>query len=129
MGPKGEVYDIKGIGWIVPTLDIDEQTVSMAVAEWTTTPGNDDDDVRGLLNMKEAKKDYEMGEKLHSLGIRTARMVAVLKLNELVHKHHKYSVADMRLAALAIDKKIGQSGRLPENYEPVLAIRQFGSKM
>ncbi|MBI4080585.1 MAG: hypothetical protein HY430_02330 [Candidatus Levybacteria bacterium] len=116
LGIRYRDIDYKGVG----DIDIDRQTKKVVIL----TPGllywQDGDLVRerkGLLSKKDAMHDYGKTEELARLGIRTARTLAIILLDELIIDGNTVSLAD------AIE-----AGILDGEFNPVIQVRAFATK-
>ncbi|PIU42808.1 MAG: hypothetical protein COS98_00980 [Parcubacteria group bacterium CG07_land_8_20_14_0_80_35_11] len=72
---------------------------------------------QGLLDEDIADYDYQKSEEFLKAGIRTYRILAIIKLEEIVVNKKKLSLPE------AIEENI-----IDENFHPVVEIRSFGTK-
>lgn len=71
----------------------------------------------GLMSLEDAEADYDNGERLSALGIRTSRGVAIIRLKTIYYPGKGISkVEDLK-----------KSGIIPEGYEPVVYVRATGA--
>lgn len=73
--------------------------------------------VSGLLDKKSALLDYKNGEDLNKLGVRVARTIAIIELNEIIVNGEKISIGEAK-----------RRGIIKGNFTPVLQIRAFGTR-
>lgn len=71
----------------------------------------------GLMDWGYAITDREFSEKFVAAGIRTHRVVAIIRLEEIIFRGEKISV-----------KKCKETGIIPKALNPVVEIRAFGTK-
>jgi hypothetical protein len=76
------------------------------------------DVVYGLENRKDAEKDRDWSERFLHAGIRSTRVIAIIKPHEII---------DSEGNAISIDEA-KKRGLIPPEYEPVLTVRAFGVK-
>jgi len=75
------------------------------------------DTVFGLMSVEDAYLDYDNGEKLSALGIRTSRGLAIIKLDTIFYPGKGIiKVAELK-----------QEGLLPEDFDPAVYVRATGS--
>ena len=117
-GTKKELYrdvDIKGLGYIktgFPELNRSPTTSVEAVKIQQQNPEKS----WGILNSGDAFRDKDCAEMFHEYGIRTHRVIAIIALEEIIHQGKRISITEAK-----------SLGLLPENSEPVLEIRAFGT--
>lgn len=75
----------------------------------------------GLLDINSAFLDWQMSEKFLRVGIRTHRVLAVIDLKELIVEGKKVTVEKAR-------KMGGIFSEHEEKFQPVIAVRAFGTK-
>ena len=72
----------------------------------------------GILTLEDAEHDMEISERFLDKGIRTHRVIAIIKLEEILdNKGVKIPIAEAK-----------QRGLLLEDDEPVIAVRAYGTK-
>lgn len=70
----------------------------------------------GLLDQDTARFDYVNGEELSQAGVRVARTLAIIELQELIVNGRKISLAQAR-----------KRGIIDEDFRPVIEVRAFGT--
>lgn len=71
----------------------------------------------GLLEIKEAFKEYEKSEEFLAAGIRTPRIVAIINLEEIIYGGRKLSL-----------EKARERGIIGQDFQPAILVRAFGTK-
>lgn len=87
----------------------------------------------GLIDWKEAMTDYELSKQLTDLGVRTSKVLAVIKLEELIAQTRPLIINgeswgdqdDVRKISI---QQMREEGSLPEDFVPVIEVRAFGTK-
>jgi hypothetical protein len=108
----GQLYrdvDAKGVGYIALS---NGTLAARPIAKGTSYQG-----MLGIFERSVAQMDASLAERFISLGIRTYRVIAIIKLKELVNDGKKYPIDEAR--ALGI---------IPNKCEPVISIRAFGTR-
>jgi len=111
----GNLYrdvDLKGIGYIDKELPDNKYVGNIG----GPAPC---DRVAGILDLETALHEFELSRKLREIGIRSVGCIAVLKLNEVV-------------VAGGVKVRVDQAidyGILPENTEPAILVRAYGTKL
>ena len=112
--------DIKGSGLLQPILSIPPSAEVGEAGQWFAKPasgGQVSMDVRGLLDRDDALHDADMAEQFTTLGIRTHRALAIVKLEEL----------NVGTERIPIDQLKAEKKLHPDFY-PVVEARAFGVK-
>lgn len=112
----GHVYrdiDLKGIGYLDKRFMQTHYrpTVSKPGGVWGNSGGK-----KGLLDYDTAKYDYVSGEELSQAGVRTARTLAIIELQELILGGKTVSLFEAR-----------ELGIIDKDFHPVIQVRAFGT--
>jgi hypothetical protein len=105
---QGRFYrdiDLKGIGHI--------ERKKIGITGWDPR----EKEFLGLLESKDAFKEYKFGEKFLSAGIRAPRTLAIINLEEIIEGGKKFSLKEAR-----------KKGVIKEDFQPVVEVRGFGTK-
>lgn len=105
--------DVKGVGRFLPD-DYHFSYVKAVVL--TPERRHSGDGINGLLDKDEALLDYANSEIIHRAGVRTARALGVIELEELIVEGKKISVEQAK-----------EQGLINKDFIPVLEIRAFGT--
>ncbi len=73
--------------------------------------------VFGLMSLEDATIDYDNGERLHALGIRTSRGIAIIKLKTIFYPGK----------GIVEVETLKKEGVIPHNFDPVVYVRATGS--
>jgi len=109
----GRLYrdvDAKGIGFLPPTID---GVISASPIE----RGGPTQGMLGIFERGMAERDASLAEEFISRGIRTYRVIAITKLDELVDDGKRYPIDEAK-----------RRGIIPDECEPVISIRAFGTR-
>lgn len=109
---EGRTYrdiDVKGIGSL--------QWLGMGKARVSHLGERLDPGIRGLLDEDMAFYDMQMSEEFTKAGIRTSRVLGIIKLNEMIYHEEKISIEQAKKKDI-IDK----------DFNPVIAVRAFGTR-
>ena len=71
----------------------------------------------GLLDIREAKKDFKLSEEFTKAGIRTCRVAAIIKLEEIIHNGKKITIDEARKLEI-----------IDPDFQPVIEVRCFRIK-
>ena len=104
--------DIKGIGYIISLSRFFPTKMKVGRIEIYGYEG------LGLEDLEDAEKDRDWSEKFVHAGIRSTRVIAIIKPHEII---------DSEGNAISIDEA-KKRGLIPKEYEPVLTVRAFGVK-
>jgi len=77
---------------------------------------------RGLLDENLAFYDMQMSEEFTKAGIRTSRVLGIIKLNELIKGREKISLESIEEA------RTRKRGIIDKEFSPVISVRAFGTK-
>ena len=109
-GNKYRDVDLKGIGYVVNGTVREPGRLLLRRADLLGRAG--------LLNLEDAQQDFKTSETLHKLGVRVARSVAIIALQQLIVRGRKVSV-----------ETAVRRGMIDESFHPVVEVRAFGTKM
>lgn len=79
--------------------------------------GRRGDGFYGLLEIKEAFKEYEKSEKFLAEGIRTPRIISIIGLEEIIYGGRRLSLDKAR-----------KSGIIGQDFQPAILVRAFGTR-
>ena len=113
---QGRLYrdvDLKGIGHVDVADDSEKMTVRpLEILE------DENEQTRGIAGRGYVQRDKKMTEKFLNENIRTYRIIAITKLEEIIDKSgNKVSIADAKKAHI-----------IKSDDEPVVEIRAFGTR-
>lgn len=115
---QGNLYrdiDLKGMGFFSQNSEFFLASYKPIVSRPGKEPGSGGR--YGLLDKETAFYDYENGEDLSQIGVRVARTVAIIELQELIVDSEKISIGEARKRGI-IDKR----------FQPVIQVRAFGTR-
>lgn len=111
---QGQPYrdvDLKGIGYLYPLA------ISQQGGRYVGNLNNGGPERSGLFRLDRAQHDYNFSKEFTQLGIRCHRVLAIIKLHQIIADTKVYSIEE------AIQKEL-----LDHRFEPVVAVRAFGTK-
>lgn len=106
--------DLKGIGHVAAYSQNDLTTAIETINPIKKRP---EGGYYGLLDLSNAFSDQLFSEELANAGIRTHRILAILKLEELIVEGRKISLEEARTGQI-----------ISEDCHPVIAVRAYGTK-
>lgn len=118
-GRKYRDIDVKGIG--LSGFYDGKLSAEQWYTEWERfIPGDSNclimtKKVMGLFNLENAIKERDLGEEFTKYGIRTSRVIALIRLNELNVGHELIKVKDAKKRELIVDE-----------FNPAVIVRAFG---
>jgi hypothetical protein len=134
---EGRIYrdvDLKGIGEIGFRSNkeeyIREDPDRPAVVPVGTRGFHDlrGDHVYGFRNKSHAVHDVKVTEKMLDLGVRTHRIIALVSLEEIVSYEGETSFSKRKNPQKISVAEAKKKGLIPEELEPVVEARAFGTK-